>query len=190
MSFRFQPLAAVLAGIRAALVKVLPGKAVLLRRAVANDGQFIFELSLEQTRRGHFSGDSSDPQVQASLAKLISCAIDDAPVPMAGPRNGAGASLWVLTVDLEPAGFAMFLEDSPGSWSEKVELIMVALREDYQSRGLGKLLVTRLLSGVQSKLVYARCRKPSTRMKGLLEARGFKTVEVSESGTTTLELSG
>jgi len=178
----------VLTWIKNALKKPAPEKTIALRRATADDGQFILELSLEQAAKGHFNGDYSDPRVQAGLAQQISCAIGDAPVPMPGPRNGAGAVIWVLTLDLEPMGFAMFLEDRPESWSRKVELFMVAMREDYQGRGLGKLLVTQLLPGVQSKLVYARCRKPSTRMKALLEGQGFKTVDVSKTGTTTLEL--
>lgn len=174
--------------VKAALEKLTPGKKIVLRRAVAEDGQFIFELCLEQADKGHFNGDYSDPRVQAGLAQQISCAIGDAPVPMPGLRNGAGAAVWVLMVGVEPVGFAMLLEDRPKSWNEKVELFMVALRDDFQGHGLGKLMVTRLLSGVQSRLIYARCRRPSTRMKALLEGKGFKNVDVSKMGTTTLEL--
>ncbi|MBL8275570.1 MAG: GNAT family N-acetyltransferase [Pelomonas sp.] len=191
MRVQLRPISALISWIKAAFEKPAPPAPVMqvaLRRAVADDFQFIYELSVEQARKGHFNVDHSNPGELAGLALQLSSAIDDVPVRMPPPRNGAGACVWVLTVDLKPVGFAMFLEDRPNSWDRKVELFMVALREDFQGHGLGKLLVTQLLPGVQSKLIYARCHAPSTRMKALLEAHGFKTVNVSKSGMTTLEL--
>lgn len=174
--------------LRQKLSQFAPSKSVELRRATADDGQFIFEACLTQAKKGHFNGDFSDPRVQAGLVQQISCAIGDAPVPMPGKRNGAGAIIWMLTVDGVPAGFTMFLEDRPGSWNKKVELFMVALDEAYHGHGLGRFMVTKLLKGVQTDVMYARCRAPSTRMKAILEEEGFKTIDVSATGTSTMEL--
>ncbi len=174
--------------LRQKLSQFARSQSVELRRATADDGRFIFEACLTQAKKGHFNGDFSDPRVQAGLAKQISSAIGDAPVPMPGERDGAGAVIWMLAVDGVPAGFTMFLEDRPRSWGKKVELFMVALDEAYHGHGLGRFMVTKLLSGVQTEVMYARCRAPSTRMKAILEREGFETVDVSTTGTATMEL--
>ncbi|MGC4059621.1 MAG: GNAT family N-acetyltransferase [Aquabacterium sp.] len=170
------------------LPRFAPSKAVELRRATAEDGRFIFEACLTQAKKGHLNGDFGDPRVQAGLAKQISCAIGDAPVPMPGARDGAATVIWMLTVDGAPVGFTMFLEDRPGSWDKKVELFMVALDEAYHGLGLGRFMVAKLLSGVQTEVMYARCRAPSTRMKAILEREGFKTIGESAAGTAAMEL--
>lgn len=160
---------------------------VSIRPAVAEDGLFIFQLTIEQVKKGHLNSDYLIPAAQNGLAQQIGAAIGDAPVPMPGARDGAGARVEVLTVKGRPAGFAFFLEDRPGSWERDVEMFVVALTDEFQGRGLGKFFVKDVLSRLKSKRIYARCKPASERMVTILKSLGFHETGKSPSGTITLE---
>ncbi|PIM54701.1 hypothetical protein CS062_03560 [Roseateles chitinivorans] len=177
-----------LENLRAKFFGTAPTLHVDIRAARPDDAQFIFELSMQQVLKGHLNTDYLLPAAQKGFAAQVGAAIGDAPVPMPGERNGAGARVAVMTIAEEPVGFAWFLEERPGSWDADVELHLVALEEQFHGRGLGRLLVEKTLASVNSKRIYARCKPASSRMLALLKARGFaEKGPRTPSGTVTVE---
>lgn len=84
-------------------------------------------------------------------------------------------------------GFALVIEDTAGSWPSMVEINLMIVDPAYRHQGVGKEMVGFLLRGLESKVLYARCLSPSTRMVKLLEGQGFVVTHQSDQ-TKRLQL--
>ncbi len=153
--------------------------------AAPADVPFIVDAIVAESRHGHFSCDCSQPDVLRGLWHQIQTIVSDGVAPMPGARNGAGARAFVIQVGPVNAGFAILVEDAPGSWLERVELFALATQEAYRGRGLARMLVRSLAQTSQSQVVYARCAQTSVAMTALLKACGFEPQPRTDDGALT-----
>ena len=153
--------------------------------AAPADVPFIVDAIVAESRHGHFSCDCRQPDVLRGLWHQIQTIVSEGVAPMPGQRNGAGARAFVIQVGPVNAGFAILVEDAPGSWAERVELFALATHEAYRGRGLARTLVRSLAETAQSQVVYARCAETSAAMNALLKACGFEPQPRSEDGALT-----
>ncbi len=137
------------------------------------DVPFIVDAIVAESRRGHFSCDCSQPDVLRGLWHQIQTIVAEGVAPMPGARNGAGGRAFVMQVGPVNVGFAVLVEDMPGSWMERVELFALVTHEAWRGRGLARMLVQSLAETSRSAVVYARCAETSVAMSALLQACGF-----------------
>ncbi len=149
------------------------------------DVPFIVDAIVAESRNGHFSCDCSQPDVMRGLWHQIQSIVSAGVTPMPGARNGAGGRAFVIQVGQVNAGFAVLVEDRPGSWLERVELFALVTREAYRGRGLARTLVKSLAATSGSAVVYARCAQTSTAMSALLQTCGFAPQSRAGDGTLT-----
>ena len=149
------------------------------------DVPFIVDAIAAESRNGHFSCDCSQPDVLRGLWHQIQSIVPEGVTPMPGARNGASGRAFVVQLGSVNAGFAVLVEDMPGSWLERVELFALVTHEAYRGRGLARMLVQSLAATSGSAVVYARCAEPSAAMSVLLEACDFETLPRSGEGTLT-----
>ena len=149
------------------------------------DVPFIVDAIVAESRNGHFSCDCSQPDVLGGLWHQIQSIVSDGVTPMPDARNGAGGRAFVIQVGQVNAGFAVLVEDTPGSWLERVELFALVTHEAYRGRGLARTLVKSLAATSGSTVVYARCAETSVAMSALLKACAFETLPRSGNGTLT-----
>lgn len=147
----------------------------------------MFALGVKMADKGHLSGSAHPKAAQENIHNLLSLAVGDAPIPMVGRRSGVGARVYVMYGAGVSVAFALVLEDVAGSWSERVELTLVAVLPEWQGQGLGRLLLGRLVRFLPARCIYARCRPASVAMKHLLEQAGFEQV-AQGGGAVTYEI--
>ena len=151
------------------------------------DVPFIVDAIVAGSRQGHFGCDCTRPDVLQGLWHQVQTIVSDGVTPLPGARNGAGGRAFVVQVGRANAGFALLVEDTPGSWRASIELFAMTVHPDFRGAGLGRHLVTSLVRDAQSAHVYARVAFPSTAMSGLLKSCGFALGARSDHGTVTLE---
>ena len=117
----------------------------------------------------------------------VQTAVSHGVMPLPGERNGAGARAFVVQVGGADAGFAILVEDSPGSWYRRLELFAIAVHPGFRGRGLGRRLVDVLVRASRSARVYARCAFASAAMAGVLRSCGFELGARPNPGGVTLE---
>ena len=156
--------------------------------ASAADVAFIVEAIVAESRAGHFACDCDKPDVLSGVWHQVQTVVTDGAMPLPGERHGVGGRAFVIQVGHVNAGFAILLEDRPGSWYERLELFALSVRPDFRGRGLGRQLVGDLVRDSQSALVYARCAFASVGMAGMLKSCGFELGAQSSPGGMTLEL--
>jgi ribosomal protein S18 acetylase RimI-like enzyme len=152
------------------------------------DVAFIVEAIVAESREGHFSCDCDKPDVLSGLWHQVQTVVSDGVMPLPGERHGAGGRAFVIQVGQANAGFAILVEDRPGSWFQRLELFALSVRPGFRGRGLGRQLVTSLARDAQSALVYARCAYASVGMARMLKSCGFELGAQSTPGGMTLEL--
>ncbi len=152
------------------------------------DVPFIVDAIVAESRRGHFSCDCSQPDVLRGLWHQIQTIVSEGVTPMPDARNGAGGRAFVIQVGQVNAGFAVLVEDKPGSWLERLELFALVTHEAYRGRGLARALVQSLAATSQSQVVYARCAETSVAMAALLRSCGFEPAPRADVATLTLVL--
>jgi GNAT superfamily N-acetyltransferase len=152
------------------------------------DVAFIVEAIVDESRQGHFSCDCSQPDVLSGLWHQVQTVVTDGVMPLPGERDGAGGRAFVIQVGQANVGFAILVEDRPGSWYRRLELFALSVRPGHRGRGLGRQLVTNLVRDSQSACVYARCAFGSVGMAGMLKSCGFELGAQSTPGGVTLEL--
>ena len=138
------------------------------------DVPFIVDAIVAESRRGHFSCDCSQPEVLRGLWHQIRTIVAEGVAPMPDARNGAGGRAFVIQVGPVNAGFAILVEDAPGSWMERIELFALVTHEAYRGRGLARTLVNSLVETSRSRVVYARCAETSVAMTALLKTCAFE----------------
>jgi GNAT superfamily N-acetyltransferase len=158
--------------------------------ASAADVAFIVEAIAAESRLGHFSCDCSRPDVMHGLWHQVGRAVADGVMPLPGERDGAGARAFVVQVGGANAGFAILVEERPGSWHQRLELFAMTVHPVFRGRGLGRHLVGRLVRDAGSALVYARCGFGSAAMAGMLKSCGFELGGRSDRSSVTLEWRG
>ncbi len=158
-----------------------------LQPASPADVPFIVDAIVSGARAGHFACDCSRPDVLQGLWYQIQTVVSQGAMPLPGTRNGAGGRAFVMQVDQVTAGFAILVEDAPGSWRERVEVFAVAVHPDFRRTGLGRQMLARLVQDCGSARVYARVAFVSVGMSRLLKSLGFALGAESEPGTLTLE---
>ena len=151
------------------------------------DVPFIVDAIVAESRSGHFGCDCTRPDVLQGLWHQIQAIVSDGVTPLPGARNGAGGRAFVVQAGQANAGFAMLVEDTPGSWRASVELFAMTVHPAFRGAGLGRHLLTSLVRDAQSAHVYARVAFPSIAMHGLLKSCGFALGARSDHGTVTLE---
>jgi GNAT superfamily N-acetyltransferase len=151
------------------------------------DVPFIVDAIVAGSRDGHFGCDCTRPDVLQGLWHQVQAVVSDGITPLPGARNGAGGRAFVVQAGRANAGFAMLVEDTPGSWRESIELFAMTVHPSFRGAGLGRHLLTSLVRDAQSAHVYARVAFASTAMSGLLESCGFALGARSGHGTVTLE---
>ena len=152
------------------------------------DVPFIVEAIAAESRSGHFSCDCSDPGVVSGLWHQVQSVVTDGVTPLPGHRDGAAGRAFVVQVGQANAGFAMLVEDLPGSWVQRLEIFALAVHPQFRGRGLGRHLVSNLVRDSGSAVVYARCAFASVAMAGMLKSCGFGLGARSGEGSITLEL--
>ena len=150
-----------------------PALAPRIHLASPADVPFIVDAIVAESRHGHFSCDSSQPDVLRGLWHQVQTIVAEGVTPMPDARNGAGGRAFVIQVGQVNAGFAILVEDRPGSWMQRVELFALVTHAAYRGRGLARTLVGSLVETSCSEVVYARCAETSVAMSGLLKACGF-----------------
>ncbi len=151
------------------------------------DVPFIVDAIVAGAREGHFGCDCSQPDVLQGLWHQVQAIVSDGVTPLPGTRNGVGGRAFVVQVGEANAGFAILIEDKPGSWADSIELFAMTVHPSFRGAGLGRHLVTSLLRDAQTAHVYARVAFASTGMNGLLKSCGFALGARSDHGTLTLE---
>jgi ribosomal protein S18 acetylase RimI-like enzyme len=146
------------------------------------DVPFIVDAIVAESRRGHFSCDCTQPDVLRGLWHQIQTIVSEGVAPMPGARDGVGARAFVIQVGQANAGFAILLEQAPGSWFRRIELFALATHEAHRRRGLARQLVRSLVRDAQSEIVLARCAPASAAMVQLLEGCGFARVPADAGG--------
>ena len=149
------------------------------------DVPFIVDAIVAESRRGHFGCDCSQPDVLRGLWHQIQTIVAEGVAPMPDARNGAGGRAFVIQVGAVNAGFAILVEDMPGSWLERVELFALVTHEAYRGRGLARMLVQSLAETSRSAVVQARCAEASVAMSALLKACGFVRAPGADGGVAT-----
>jgi GNAT superfamily N-acetyltransferase len=151
------------------------------------DVPFIVEAIVAESRVGHFSCDCTKPEVLSGLWHQVQSVVSHGVMPLPGERDGAAGRAFVVQVGHANAGFAILVEQRPGSWRERLELFALTVRPDLRGRGLGRHLVGSLARESQSARVLARCGFASVAMAGLLKSCGFELGALSDPGGVTLE---
>ena len=151
------------------------------------DVPFIVDAIVAESRNGHFGCDCSQPDVLQGLWHQMQTIVAEGVMLLPGTRNGAGGRAFVVQVGQANAGFAILVEDMPGSWYERIELFALTVHPDYRRTGLGRHLVTSLVRDAQSAQVDARVAYGSTAMIAMLKSCGFALGARSTAGTLTLE---
>lgn len=152
------------------------------------DVPFIVEAIAAESREGHFSCDCSDPDVVSGLWHQVQAIVTGGVTPLPGARDGAGGRAFVVQVGQVNAGFAILVEDMPGSWYQRLEIFALTVHPQFRGRGLGRHLVTNLVRDSRSAQVYARCAFGSVAMAGMLKSCGFGLGARSGAGSMTLEI--
>ena len=167
-----------------------PQAAVLARIRLASpaDVPFIVDAIVAESKRGHFSCDCSQPDVVRGLWHQIQTVVSEGVTPLPGARDGAGGRAFVVQVGQVNAGFAILVEQAPGSWRQRLELFAMATDERFRGQGIGQVLVRSLVKESQSEVVYARCALASTGIQAVLRSCGFVEAAASEPGSLTLEV--
>jgi GNAT superfamily N-acetyltransferase len=164
-----------------------PAAAARIQPATAADVPFIVDAIVSGARAGHFACDCSRPDVLQGLWHQIRTVVSKGTTPLPDARNGAGGRAFVLQVDQATAGFAILVEDAPGSWDQRVEVFAMAVHPAFRRTGLGRHLLERLVQDCRSSRVYARVAFVSVGMSRLLKSCGFGLGGESGAGTLTLE---
>ena len=152
------------------------------------DVPFIVDAIVAGAREGHFGCDCSRPDVLEGLWHQVQAVVSDGVTPLPGARNGAGGRAFVVQVGQANAGFALLVEDRPGSWRASLELFAMHVHPSFRGAGLGRFLLTSLMRDAQSAHLYARVAFPSIAMNGLLKSCGFALGARSDHGSVTLEV--
>jgi ribosomal protein S18 acetylase RimI-like enzyme len=166
----------------------VPSEAPRIHLASPADVPFIVEAIADASREGHFACDCDRPDVLSGLWHQVQTVVVDGVMPLPGERDGANGRAFVIQVGQANAGFAILVEDRPGSWHRRLELFALGVRPGHRGRGLGRQLVTNLVRDSQSACVYARCAFASVGMAGMLKSCGFELGAQSTPGGMTLEL--
>ena len=171
------------------LQDALPPATVAPRIHLASpaDVPFIVDAIVAGAREGHFGCDCSRPDVLEGLWHQVQAIVSDGVTPLPGARNGAGGRAFVVQVGQANAGFALLVEDKPGSWRDSLELFAMNVHPAFRGSGIGRHLLTSLMRDAQSAHMYARVAFPSTAMNALLKSCGFALGARSDHGTVTLE---
>ena len=148
---------------------------------------FIVDAIVAGSRDGHFGCDCTRPDVLRGVWHQVQVVVSEGVTPLPGARNGVGGRAFVVQVGGANAGFAILIEDTPGSWRDSIELFAMTVHPAFRGTGLGRHLVTSLVRDAQSAHVYARVAFASTAMNGLLKSCGFALGGRSDHGTVTLE---
>jgi len=151
------------------------------------DVPFIVDAIAASAREGHFGCDCTQPEVLQGLWQQVQSIVSDGVTPLPGARNGAGGRAFVVQVGEANAGFALLVEDKPGSWRDSLELFAMSVHPAFRGAGLGRFLLASLMRDAQSAHLYARVAFPSVAMHGLLKSCGFALGARSDHGTVTLE---
>lgn len=169
--------------------RLLPRATAVLqfRPASTHDIDGIVQSVVAEARAGHFNGDYELPAVAMGLRHQVLSLVNDAPVPMPGPRNGAEGRALVVQVNGNDVGFVLLLSDRPGTWSSKVEIFALVIAPKARGMGIGTQAVRQLVDGVQSDVIYARCYSTSSGMRRIFERCGFTVTGSTAKGTVTLE---
>ena len=166
----------------------VPSEAPRIHLASPADVPFIVEAIADASRQGHFACDCDRPDVLSGLWHQVQTVVADGVMPLPGERDGANGRAFVIQVGQANAGFAILVEDRPGTWRRRLELFALGVRPGHRGRGLGRQLVTNLVRDSQSACVYARCAFASVGMAGMLKSCGFELGAQSTPGGMTLEL--
>ena len=167
-----------------------PAQAALAPRihlASPADVPFIVDAIVAESRNGHFGCDCARADVMNGLWHQIQTIVSEGLTPLPGARNGVGGRAFVVQVGQANAGFAILIEDMPGSWYERIELFALTVHPDFRRAGLARHLVTSLVRDAQSAQVDARVAFGSTAMIAMLKSCGFALGARSTAGTLTLE---
>lgn len=151
------------------------------------DVPFIVDAIVAGAHKGHFGCDCTLPDVVRGLWHQVGSVVSQGITPLPDARNGAGGRAFVVQVGQANAGFALLVEDRPGSWRDSVEVFAMAVHPAFRRSGLGRYLLTSLVRDCQSAHVYARVAPASAAMHELLESCGFARAARSGHGTATLE---
>ena len=151
------------------------------------DVPFIVDAIVAGAREGHFGCDCSRPDVLEGLWHQVQAIVSDGVTPLPGARNGAGGRAFVVQVGQANAGFALLVEDRPGSWRASLELFAMHVHPAFRGAGLGRFLLASLMRDAQSAHLYARVAFPSIAMSGLLKSCGFALGARSDHASVTLE---
>ncbi len=160
-----------------------PALAPRIHLASPADVPFIVDAIVAESRHGHFSCDSSQPDVLRGLWHQVQTIVAEGVTPMPDARNGAGGRAFVIQVGQVNAGFAILVEASPGSWKDRIELFALVTHPAWRGRGLARTLVQSLAATSQSEVVYARCAETSAAISGLLKACAFEIQPRAGDGT-------
>jgi GNAT superfamily N-acetyltransferase len=150
------------------------------------DLPFIVDAIVAGAHKGHFACDCTQPDVIRGLWHQVGTVVSQGTTPLPDARNGAGGRAFVIRVGQANAGFALLVEDRPGSWRDSVEVFAMAVDPAWRRSGLGRHLLTSLVRDCQSAHIYARVAPASSAMRELLESCGFVPGEPSGPGTVTL----
>jgi len=164
-----------------------PATAPRIHLASPGDVPFIVESIVAESRLGHFGCDCSRPEVLTGLWHQVRSIVGQGVAPLPGERDGAGGRAFVLQAGPANVGFAILVEDTPGSWYRRLELFAMAVQPGVRHRGWGRHLVDSLVRDARSQCVYARCAFASVAMAGLLKSCGFELGGRSGPGGVTLE---
>jgi GNAT superfamily N-acetyltransferase len=180
------------AGARAATADVLAksraAAGARIHLASPADVPFIVAAIAAESRHGHFSCDCDRPDVLRGLWHQIRSVVAEGRTPMPDARDGAAGRGFVVQSGEVNAGFAILVEQAPGSWPERIELFAMVTDPVFRGQGLGRHLVRTLVRNSGSARVHARCAAASGAMGALLQSCGFVPVARSPEGTTTFEI--
>ncbi len=151
------------------------------------DVPFIVDAIVAESRLGDFSCDCSQPDVVNGLWHQVQTIVSEGVAPLPGARDRAGARAFVVQVGRVNAGFAILVEDMPGSWYQGIELFALTVHPGFRGQGLGRHLVSHLVRDSQSAVVQARIAFGSTAMAGMLKSCGFGLGARAGQGTLTFE---
>jgi len=148
-----------------------------VRSATAKDLGFVLSLAQNGARHGHFDKIVREKKgiFREYLNKVVSCGCD---------LRGYPAHLYVAFEDGERVATAT-VTTAIGTPDVGVELEMIAVRKDCQSRGYGSILLDTLISlYVPRGSVYLRCLPASRKIRQMLLRRHFN--EVGAIGEATI----
>ncbi|MFB9886922.1 GNAT family N-acetyltransferase [Balneatrix alpica] len=139
-----------------------------IRKASNNDGQFILELIVRNSK-DHFSPIWVIPEYQKPLIEQMQRTINAGACPM--PDGVYPSSIHVLVIEERSVGFLWLLHRSEGV----AEIYIMAIAPEHRRKGYAESLINNTLSTLEKgSTATSRVKRKSRAMKDLLRKLGFQ----------------